>query len=302
MNEFIMMVGLPASGKSTVAKEYGDRGYKVVSSDAIRAELWGDESVQGDPAKVFGLVQARCHTALLDGQNVVMDATNMNAKKRRSFLRQMPACRKICVVMATPFEECVIRDEGRSRNVGIAVMKKMLCSFEMPDYNEGWDRIELRYCESKHYIGHQHFRAEQEFDQYNHHHTKTVGEHEIAAARYAEEQGWRPVVEACAWHDCGKLHTQSFDEKGEAHYYNHNNASAYYYLTSEFAKHAVEVEDDVFSVICTASLITWHMVPYQFKREADVQGALNKWGKQKGFDELFMKDLWHLHLADVSAH
>ena len=39
MPDFIMMVGLPASGKSTVAKEYGDRGYVVVSSDAIRAEI-----------------------------------------------------------------------------------------------------------------------------------------------------------------------------------------------------------------------------------------------------------------------
>ena len=302
MPDFIMMVGLPASGKSTVAKEYGDRGYVVVSSDAIRAELWGDESIQGDPAKVFGLVQARCRLALLEGRDVVMDATNMNAKKRKGFLRQMPACRKICVVMATPYNECVERDEERSRSVGIAVMHKMLCAFEMPHRVEGWDRIDIRYCESEHYIGHEHFSAETKFDQHNHHHTKTVGEHEIASAKYAEEQGWHTIVLACAWHDCGKLHTQSFDEEGEAHYYSHNNASAYYYLTSEFAKHVVAREGDIDSVIETASLITWHMVPYQFKREPDVHEALNKWCKQKGFDELFARDLWHLHLADVWAH
>ena len=302
MPELVVLVGLPASGKSTVAKEYGDRGYVVVSSDAIRAELWGDESIHGDPAKVFGLVQARCRLALLEGRDVVMDATNMNAKKRKGFLRQMPECRKICVVMATPFNECVTRDEERSRNVGIAVMKKMLCAFEMPHRTEGWDRIDIRYCDSPYYIGSEHFSAEKEFDQHNHHHTKTVGEHEIASAKYAEEQGWHTIVLACAWHDCGKLHTQSFDEEGEAHYYGHNNASAYYYLTSEFAKHAVEREGDIDSVIETASLITWHMVPYQFKREADPQEAAKKWCKQKGFDELFAKDLWHLHLADVWAH
>ena len=302
MPDFIMMVGLPASGKSTVAKEYGDRGYVVVSSDAIRAELWGDESIQGDPAKVFGLVQARCRVALLNGLDVVMDATNMNAKKRRGFLRQMPACRKICVVMATPFDECVKRDEERSRSVGVAVMKKMLCSFEMPDYNEGWDKIDIRYCDSPYYIGSEHFSAEKEFDQHNHHHTMTVGDHEVAAAKYAEEQGWRSVVEACAWHDCGKLHTQSFDEEGEAHYYSHNNASAYLYLTSKFAKYTVVGEGEVDGIIYAASLITWHMVPYQFKREADPHEAFNKWCKQKGFDELFARDLWHMHLADVWAH
>lgn len=302
MPDFIMMVGLPASGKSTVAKEYGDRGYVVVSSDAIRAELWGDESIQGDPAKVFGLVQARCRLALLEGRDVVMDATNMNAKKRKGFLRQMPACRKICVVMATPFGECVKRDEKRSRSVAKVVIHKMLCLFEMPHYNEGWDKIDIRYCESEHYIGHEHFSAEKEFDQHNHHHTMTVGDHEIASAKYAEEKGWHTIVLACAWHDCGKLHTQSFDEGGEAHYYSHNNASAYYYLTSWFAKHAVEREGDIGSVIETASLITWHMVPYQFKRETDPHEALNKWCKQKGFDELFARDLWHMHLADVWAH
>ena len=302
MPEFIMMVGLPASGKSTVAKKYSDCGYVVVSSDAIRAELWGDESIQGDPAKVFGLVQARCRLALLEGRDVVMDATNMNAKKRKNFLRQMPECYKTCVVMATPFDECVIRDEERSRSVGIAVMKKMLCSFEMPYYNEGWDKIILRYCDSPYYIGNEHFSAEEEFDQHNHHHTMTVGEHEIASARYAEEQGWHTITLACAWHDCGKLHTQSFDEEGEAHYYGHNNASAYCYLTSETSKYTATQEEDYEEVIWVATLITWHMVPYQFKREPNVQEAVMKWVKSRGFEPLFGRELWHLHLADVWAH
>ncbi len=36
--EFVMTVGLPASGKSTWAKEQIDKGYDWISSDEIRKE------------------------------------------------------------------------------------------------------------------------------------------------------------------------------------------------------------------------------------------------------------------------
>ena len=45
MNFFYMTVGCPASGKSTWAEQYKD-GFIIVSSDAIRADLYGDESIR----------------------------------------------------------------------------------------------------------------------------------------------------------------------------------------------------------------------------------------------------------------
>lgn len=45
MNKLYVMVGLPASGKSTIAAEYVEQHDAVlVSSDAIRAEIYGDEN------------------------------------------------------------------------------------------------------------------------------------------------------------------------------------------------------------------------------------------------------------------
>lgn len=35
-NELVVMVGLPASGKSTVSRDYQRRGYHVVNPDSIR--------------------------------------------------------------------------------------------------------------------------------------------------------------------------------------------------------------------------------------------------------------------------
>lgn len=42
MVEFIMLVGLPGSGKSTYAEKLKEKGYIIHSSDAIREELTGD--------------------------------------------------------------------------------------------------------------------------------------------------------------------------------------------------------------------------------------------------------------------
>ena len=75
MQEFVMLVGLPASGKSTVANEYMGKGYLIFSSDAIRKELFGDENDQTDNNLVFNTLHNRIRTAMKDGFSVVYDAT-----------------------------------------------------------------------------------------------------------------------------------------------------------------------------------------------------------------------------------
>ena len=59
--KLIVMVGLPGSGKSTYAKELIKKGRAdiILSSDAIREELTGDESNQTVNDKVFKLLYQR---------------------------------------------------------------------------------------------------------------------------------------------------------------------------------------------------------------------------------------------------
>lgn len=60
MPTFVLMVGLPASGKSTYAQELAEEMRAVIcSSDAIRKELFGDENSQDNNEEVFKLL----HTA-----------------------------------------------------------------------------------------------------------------------------------------------------------------------------------------------------------------------------------------------
>ena len=303
MTTLYMMVGLPASGKSTYAKLLAEEvDGLVLSSDAVRAEWYGSEEIQGDAGKIFREIEERCFNALKAGRNVIIDATNMNAKKRANFLKRMPECHKVCVVMAVPFDVCIRRDEMRPRHVGPAVMEKMRKNFQMPYYNEGWDHIEIYYPKDCDMVSAEyHYEMEIAFDQKNSHHSLTVGDHEEKARVIAVDKNFSYIVVwAAGFHDCGKIWCQHFkDGDPEAHYYNHQNISAYQFLTTDAAEATYHFNQRM--VIEVAALITWHMVPYPMPDECPYD-SLKEWGRAKGFDEQFIEHLWQLHQCDVGAH
>ena len=92
MKKFIMMIGVSGSGKSTFAKNWAKQLDGVwLSSDAIRAELWGDENDQQHPETVFRIMNKRLMAALGEDLNVIYDATNLSAKRRRALVSQIRA-------------------------------------------------------------------------------------------------------------------------------------------------------------------------------------------------------------------
>lgn len=122
MKLFMMVVGLPGSGKSTWAKNYIENTYEKIvylSSDAIRKELYGDESIQGNPNEVFELMKKRTLAALKENCQVIYDATNVTRKNRRSIISQIPnGVVKKCVIIWARIETCISRDSRRERSVG----------------------------------------------------------------------------------------------------------------------------------------------------------------------------------------
>lgn len=239
---FIMMVGLSGSGKSTLAKrEAVECNAHIISSDAIRAEVFGDENDQHHNKEVFDILHERVHESLKHGNSVIYDATNLNAKRRIAFLNQLKQykeLKKICWVAATPFEVCVKNDSKRNRKVGRAVILKQMKQFQMPFLDEGWDKINVE----KMFVGEtsRPIRILRELEDIEHdcapHHLETIGEHIAMVCEQAESSNYCVKV-AARFHDLGKYYTKGFyNAKGEpsevAHYYGHENVSAYIYLTS----------------------------------------------------------------------
>ena len=57
MKEVRILIGIPASGKSTFAKNFvfSHKDYKIVSTDDIRGKLFGNPSIQGNPKMIFAI-------------------------------------------------------------------------------------------------------------------------------------------------------------------------------------------------------------------------------------------------------
>lgn len=143
MSKLICLVGLPASGKSTLAKELREKEKAVIiSSDNIREELFGDVNNQENNQKVFKEMKERVNKHLLEGTNVIYDATNINRKRRIHLINnEIKADGYEVYYLATPYYQCVHRNNKRERKVPVDVIENMYKSLHIPTLLEGWDNI-----------------------------------------------------------------------------------------------------------------------------------------------------------------
>lgn len=289
-----MLIGLPGSGKSTIAQAYSECcGYEVVSSDAIREELYGDAAIQGDPQKVFGVFHRRIEEVLKAGKNCVADATNLKRKNRRAML-QLPAANaayKKALFVAVPVRVCCLRNEARERSVPNEVIMRMSNSFEPPTVEEGFDHIEVNLGSFKGFYGNEKtfYETYKDYDQKNSHHTLSLGDHCLKTAELAREKGADSILCAAATiHDCGKPATRFFKEGDKnAHYYGHNCRGAYDSFFFELTGVNTEAKQ-----VEVANLIYAHMMPF-------FNGGVEK--LEKDYCSDFVEQVKLLHEADKRA-
>ena len=81
---FIVLVGLPAAGKSRVAQELEARtGAVVLESDALRRLLFRRRTYStAESQRLFAAIHGAAQELLEDGMSVVLDATNLNEEER----------------------------------------------------------------------------------------------------------------------------------------------------------------------------------------------------------------------------
>lgn len=263
MKRLTILVGLAASGKSTVASKMEQKGAVVVSSDAIRKELFGDESVQFNPTKVFQIFNERIINALRRGDEwVVADACNIWCRKRKHLIQQVraaiPEVRITAFIIATRLGQLYSNDENRARSVGRDVIKRQLCQFQMPCYWEGFDSIELYYPfkARKSWFREIYFKENEIPHDNPHHQLPTITDHMNAAFFDAMKDGVESptILTAIELHDIGKFFVKTFDDRGVAHYYNHANVGAYFSLFVTMVDKA--------NPIRVAQLIQYHMEPF----------------------------------------
>lgn len=301
-----MMIGPAGCGKSYWAAQLAEKyNAIIVSSDSIRGELFGDENDQSHNAEVFEEVHRRILAALRSGQNAIYDATNLSAKRRKSFLSLIPKdVEKLAVVVATDYEVALRQNANRSRQVPPDVIKSMYLRMQLPRVKEGWDSIS--------YVCNQNNKSDLVsvlhpcvgFDQDNPHHSNELYDHMYKAAdyvtRHAHEYGLKgfdsaTVYIAALFHDIGKpicktykLWSGKIDD--HAHYYGHADVGAY--MIACLLKDVPEFDYDCW--ITVLKLIQYHMDCYADEK------WLDKIEKVEGTK--FRKMIELLHEGDKNGH
>ena len=303
MNEptFIMMIGLPCSGKTYKAKELAEQyNATIFSSDSLREELFGDVNEQSRNRELFAELHKRIKDYLREGKSAIYDATNISYKRRMAFLSELKniPCKKICLLMATPYEECLNRNAERERKVPEGVIERMYMNFNCPFDYEGWDEIQIVYSDGgKDCYGDPCDWVESviDYDQHNSHHNLTLGQHCMSVFRkiYDTPNRFWEITTAALIHDCGKPKTATYiNSKGEVteecHYYQHNFVGAYDSLFFS----------GIFDHLYVAQLIQWHMRPYLAWGQSEK--AKNRDRRLLG--ETLFDDIMKLHIADKEAH
>ena len=147
MKKLFLLVGLPASGKSTFCESFkNSKNTVILSSDLIRKELFGNEECQKNNQLVFKTLHKRVEEALKNGKDVVYDATSLTKKLRANIVSTFrdDASKIICVYFDVSLKECIKRNKKRDKKVPIKIMKNMAKRLEEPEMDEGFDYIVRR--------------------------------------------------------------------------------------------------------------------------------------------------------------
>lgn len=135
MNKILVLQGVPASGKSTFAKELAenDKSWLIVSRDAIREGkgIYWETSHENYVSKVE---EFQVRTAVEDGYNVVIDATNLSQETIDKWI-DVACDLEVDIdfkLFQISYADALERDKNRKRPVGPAVMTRFFKQY-FPD-------------------------------------------------------------------------------------------------------------------------------------------------------------------------
>ena len=130
-------IGLPASGKSTWAKNKVDQSpnsIKRVNKDELRAMLDNSYFSKGNEKFVLNIQDIIIKEALENGKHVIVDNTHL-APKHEARIRELIkglAVLEIVDFRHVPLETCIDRDLKRFNSVGEKVIRDMYNQFIAP--------------------------------------------------------------------------------------------------------------------------------------------------------------------------
>lgn len=148
-----MLIGVPGSGKSHLAAQLVSAvpNRRLISTDAIRAQLFGDEAIQGEWHRVQAEVKHQLQQAIAainagTATAAIYDATNAASDQRRRALqlaRSVGFTNITGLWLDTPLSSCLERNRQRQRHVPEEVIVRMHQQLQQspPTTADGFERL-----------------------------------------------------------------------------------------------------------------------------------------------------------------
>ena len=145
---FAMLVGLPATGKSTFRSAITDQAVIISTDDWIEEKaawegttydaVWSRDIKQAETA-----MRERFQQAIKDGSNIIVDRTNLTVRARRGWLAPLPKKYfKLAIVFEAPDEVVYhTRLQRAGKTIPTSVLNKMREIYVPPTHEEGFDLI-----------------------------------------------------------------------------------------------------------------------------------------------------------------
>lgn len=133
-NKVLILQGLPASGKTTYAKELVGKGWKRVNKDDLRSMVDFGEHSRMNEGLILEIRDMIVDLSLIHGYNVVVDDTNFKQKHfdQMAKLAEINEAEIDVKVFKTSLDECIKRDAERENGVGEEVIRGMYERYILP--------------------------------------------------------------------------------------------------------------------------------------------------------------------------
>ncbi|MEB3271127.1 MAG: ATP-binding protein [Synechococcus sp.] len=139
-----LLIGPPASGKTTLARALmpllrgpAQAPALLLSTDVIRAEVFGDAAVQGPWSDIQQRLQQRLIEAVASGIPVIVDATHARRPWRLALTQALPLPVPVAWIgwwLHTPLPTCLDWNRRRRRLVPEAVIREMAAALADPHF------------------------------------------------------------------------------------------------------------------------------------------------------------------------
>lgn len=132
-----ILIGVPGSGKSTFSAQLAKLGnYRVISTDAIRHQLYGGANIQGDWVEIEKAAISEIVDTIAQSNSVIYDATNAKRVWRMDLLMKLNSSvaslsqhegevKWMAWYLQTPIATCKAWNQKRDRQVPDIIIENM---------------------------------------------------------------------------------------------------------------------------------------------------------------------------------